>query len=120
MKTSVTSVTTFAAAHRLPDHEGKCRDLHGHTYTLEVSVSGVPEREGPSAGMVMDFSDLRERVTKLALEPLDHKFLNEVVDFVPTVEAIAGWIFTRLESAGLPVVRVRLYEGPNSYAEVSA
>jgi hypothetical protein len=38
---------------------------------------------------------------------------------VPTVEAIAGWIFTRLEAAGLPVVRVRLYEGPNSYAEVT-
>jgi 6-pyruvoyltetrahydropterin/6-carboxytetrahydropterin synthase len=119
MRTSITCVTTFAAAHRLPDHEGKCRNLHGHTYTLEVSVSGVPARKGPSAGMVMDFNDLRERVSKLALEPLDHKLLNEVVDFVPTVEAIAGWVFTRLAGAGLPVVRVRLYEGPNSYAEVT-
>ena len=120
MKTSITCVASFAAAHRLPEHQGKCRDLHGHTYTVEVSVGGVPEREGPSTGMVMDFSDLRERIGKLVIEPLDHKLLNEVVDFVPTVEAIAGWIFTRLRADGLPVVRVRLYEGPNSYAEVTA
>lgn len=120
MRTTITCVMTFAAAHRLPDHEGKCRNLHGHTYTLEVSVTGVPEREGPSAGMVMDFADLRDWVTRHAIEPLDHTLLNEVVDFVPTVEAIAGWVFTKLEASGLPVVRVRLYEGPNSYAEVTA
>lgn len=119
MNTTITCVTTFAAAHRLPDHEGKCRNLHGHTYTLEVSVSGVPEPEGPSAGMVMDFADLRARVARIAVEPLDHTLLNEVVDFVPTVEAIAGWVFAKLAAASLPVVRVRLYEGPNSYAEVT-
>jgi 6-pyruvoyltetrahydropterin/6-carboxytetrahydropterin synthase len=120
MRTTITCVMTFAAAHFLPDHQGKCKNLHGHTYTLEVSVSGVPGRNGPSAGMVMDFADLREKVANIVIAPLDHTVLNEAVDFVPTVEAIAGWIFGRLEAAGLPVVRVRLYEGANSYAEVTA
>ena len=62
MKTTITVAITFAAAHRLPDHEGKCCRLHGHTYGLEVTVEGTPQESGPAAGMVMDFAELRERV----------------------------------------------------------
>ena len=46
--------------------------------------------------------------------------LNDLFDFVPTVEAVAAWAFGELRAAGLPVVRVRLAEGPNSYVEVTA
>jgi 6-pyruvoyltetrahydropterin/6-carboxytetrahydropterin synthase len=120
MKTTVTTIASFAAAHHLPDHEGKCRNLHGHTYSMEVTVAGDPQPSGPSRGMVIDFADLRSTVEQAVTSKLDHSLLNEVLDFVPTVEAIAGWAFQQLAKAGLPVVRVRLYEGANSYAEVVA
>lgn len=119
MRTTITVSTTFAAAHRLPDHEGKCCRLHGHTYSLEVTVEGTPQQTGPAHGMVMDFADLRERVAKIVVEPVDHRLLNEVFDFVPTVEAVAAWAFERLRAAELPVVRVRLAESPGTYVEVT-
>ncbi|MCL5735522.1 MAG: 6-carboxytetrahydropterin synthase QueD [Actinobacteria bacterium] len=120
MKTAITISASFAAAHRLPDHEGKCFRLHGHTYGLEVTVEGTPQETGPAAGMIMDFADLRRRVDELIVGQLDHQMLNEVLDFVPTVEAVAAWAFERLREAGVPVVRVRLSEGPNSWVDVSA
>ncbi|MBN1321733.1 MAG: 6-carboxytetrahydropterin synthase QueD [Thermoleophilia bacterium] len=120
MRTTVTVSTTFAAAHRLPDHEGKCQRLHGHTYGLEVTVEGTPQQSGPAAGMVMDFAELRERVAEVIVQPLDHQMLNELFDFVPTTEALAAWAFSRLRDSGLPVTRVRLAEGPNSFVEVTA
>ncbi len=120
MKTTITISTTFAAAHRLPDHEGKCCRLHGHTYGLEVTVEGTPQQAGPATGMVMDFEELRRRVAELVVERLDHQLLNEVFDFVPTSEAVAAWAFERLQEGGLPVVRVRLAESPNSYVDVTA
>lgn len=120
MRTTITVAATFSAAHRLPEHEGKCCRLHGHTYGLEVTVEGTPQDSGPAAGMIMDFADLRERVDRLIVQHLDHQLLNEVLGFVPTVEAVAAWAFERLEDAGLPVVRVRLSEGPNTYVEVTA
>ena len=46
MKTTITVSATFAAAHRLPEHEGKCARLHGHTYGLEVTVEGTPQASG--------------------------------------------------------------------------
>ena len=120
MRTSITVSLTFAAAHRLPDHEGKCQRLHGHTYGLEVTVEGTPQQTGPAAGMVMDFAELRRRVAEVIVQPLDHQMLNELFDFVPTTEAVAAWAFARLCDSGLPVTRVRLAEGPNSFVEVTA
>jgi len=120
MRTTVTVSTNFAAAHRLPDHEGKCQRLHGHTYGLEVTVEGTPQESGPAAGMVMDFAELRERVAEVIVKPLDHQMLNDLFDFVPTTEAVAAWAFSRLSDSGLPVTRVRLAEGPNSFVEVTA
>lgn len=119
MRTTITVSTTFAAAHRLPDHEGKCSRLHGHTYGLEVTVQGTPKESGPAAGMIMDFADLRQRVDELVVESLDHQLLNDLFEYVPTTEAVASWAFARLREAGLPVVRLRLAEGPNSYVEVT-
>ena len=120
MKTTITISLTFAAAHRLPEHEGKCARLHGHTYGLEVTVEGVPQPSGSAKGMVMDFAELRERVGRLVTEPLDHQLLNDLFDRAPTAEAVAAWAFERLCEDDLPVVRVRLAEGPNSYVEVTA
>ena len=120
MKTTITTILLFDAAHSLPDHLGKCRNIHGHTYKAEVSVSGPIGEAGPETGMVMDFSRLEEEVKRLVIEPLDHRYLNEVLDFAPTAERIAAWIFDRLSEADLPVRRIRLWETPDTYAEVEA
>ncbi len=119
MRTTITVRTTFAAAHQLLDHEGKCQRLHGHTYGLEVTVEGTPQSSGPATGMVMDFAELRQRVRESVVQPLDHQLLNDVLGFAPTSEAVAAWAFGRLKDTGLPVVRVRLAEGPDSYVEVT-
>jgi 6-pyruvoyltetrahydropterin/6-carboxytetrahydropterin synthase len=119
MKTTITVAMTFAAAHRLPEHKGKCQRLHGHTYGLEVTVAGTPQQSGPASGMVMDFAELRETVNELVAGRLDHQVLNDLFDFPPTSEAVAAWAFEQLRDAGLPVVKVRLAEGPNSFVEVT-
>lgn len=119
MRTTVTKILTFDAAHSLPDHEGKCRNVHGHTYRLEVTVEGPVRRGGSSDQMVMDFGDLRAELQRLVVEPLDHCYLNDLFDFAPTAEALAAWAMRTLREAGLPAVRVKLWENPTSYAEVT-
>jgi 6-pyruvoyltetrahydropterin/6-carboxytetrahydropterin synthase len=113
MRTSVTRVFTFEAAHRLPWHEGKCRELHGHSYRLEVTVAGPI---GPS-GIVVDFAAIREVVERDVIDAYDHRFLNDLFDN-PTAELIAGEIWKKVEAADLPVSRIRLWETPDSFVEV--
>jgi 6-pyruvoyltetrahydropterin/6-carboxytetrahydropterin synthase len=120
VRTTVTKILSFDAAHSLPDHNGLCRNVHGHTYSIEVTVAGPVLEGGSSDGMVIDFGDLKERIADLVVDCMDHQYLNDLFDFVPTAEALAAWSFDRLSGAGLPVVRVRLWETPTSYAEVSA
>jgi 6-pyruvoyltetrahydropterin/6-carboxytetrahydropterin synthase len=86
---------TFEAAHRLPyvpdDH--KCSRLHGHSYRIEVRVSGPV---GSETGWVVDFADLKEAWKPLH-ETLDHHYLNEVPGLEnPTSENLARWIWERL------------------------
>src|SRR3989304_8866840 len=67
----VTKIFTFDAGHRLSNYEGKCKHLHGHTYTLEITVEGGLDK----TGMVMDFGELK-RIFKEFIEPkFDHKFM---------------------------------------------
>lgn len=84
---------TFDAAHRLERYRGKCEALHGHTYRLAVTLEG--SRDGD--GMVFDFTELKNLVSELVLEKLDHAYLNDVMD-QPTAENIALWIWKKLES----------------------
>lgn len=120
MRTTITKIFRFDAAHSLPQHEGLCRNIHGHGYKAEVTVQGGLQQTGPAQGMVMDFADLGDRVRLLVIDPLDHQYLNDVLDIVPTAEALAAWMLGALLEAGLPVVRVRLWETPTSYADVTA
>jgi 6-pyruvoyltetrahydropterin/6-carboxytetrahydropterin synthase len=73
---TITKRFVFDAAHQLPNHDGKCAHLHGHTYTLEVDAQGpVTEYGSPQEGMVIDFA-LLSNYWKQCLEPLvDHRFL---------------------------------------------
>ena len=82
--TSVTCTFTFEAAHRLPWHSGKCRNLHGHSYRLDVTVAGPLDDNG----VVIDFDRLREIVDHSVIASWDHRDLNEVLDN-PTAELLA-------------------------------
>jgi len=95
----------FEAAHQLPWHPGKCRGLHGHSYVLEVHVSGSLDEHG----MVMDFGEVDTVVDKHVLCVLDHTHLNEVLDN-PTAELVVAWIGERLDTAGLAWSSLRLWE----------
>ena len=119
MKTAITKIYSFEAAHQLVGHAGKCAHLHGHSYKLEVSLSGALIPTGSAEGMVMDFTDLSEVVKKEIIVPWDHTFLNDVVSFRTTVENLAQEIFLRLDTSGLPVVQIRLWETPTGFATVT-
>ena len=87
---------TFDAAHSLPNvPEGhKCGRLHGHTYRVQIHVSGPV---GEHSGWVMDFSDIKTAF-KPILEQLDHYFLNEIEGLEnSTSENVARWIWARLK-----------------------
>jgi 6-pyruvoyltetrahydropterin/6-carboxytetrahydropterin synthase len=123
---TVTKRFRFDAAHKLPFHEGKCRNLHGHTYTLEIEVEGDPvRRKGySSAGMIIDFTTLGSIVKAEILNELDHQYLNEVIewefDTQPTAEELVMVIVRRLqEHMGGWAARlqsVTLYETPDNWA----
>jgi 6-pyruvoyltetrahydropterin/6-carboxytetrahydropterin synthase len=105
MKTSVTRTFTFAAAHQLPWHQGKCRNLHGHTYRLEVAVRGPLNEDG----IVVDFSELASVVRVVILDRYDHQFLNDYFEN-PTAELLAMNFYKELEAQGLAVSRLTLWE----------
>ena len=65
----------FDAAHYLPEYNGKCERLHGHTYKLVVKVEGTPDKEG----MVIDFIRLKNIVKEEVLSKLDHACLNDIL-----------------------------------------
>ena len=83
----LTKIFHFEAAHALNDYDGKCRNIHGHSYELRVTVKGMPLNEpgNPKNGMVIDFHDLKQIVNQEVVEKLDHSFIignNMPKDFV--------------------------------------
>jgi len=107
----VARVFEFQAAHQLPRHPGKCRNLHGHTYRLEVLCEGPVD---PETGMVLDFADVKQAVRRHVLDVLDHSYLNDHIEY-PTAENIAAWIWDRLAVTPLPLAEVRLWETSTCY-----
>lgn len=102
----------FDAAHYLPDYSGKCEQLHGHTYKLEVVVEDKLKEDG----MVLDFNKLKKVVEEAVIERLDHGNMNDFFD-TPTSENIAGWIFSELEKR-LPLHSVKLWEGEGKWVQI--
>lgn len=111
---------TFDAAHHLHCYEGKCKNLHGHTYKVVFGVSGYVDE----IGLVIDFGDLKQIWKDKIEKYLDHRYLNETLPPMnTTAENMVVWIFEQMESSlkEYEEVRtefVRLYETPTSYAEV--
>ncbi|MDR1648279.1 MAG: 6-carboxytetrahydropterin synthase QueD [Zoogloeaceae bacterium] len=144
----ITRRLAFDAGHRIPHHQSQCRNLHGHRYVIEITLSGaVNEAAGESAdGMVMDFSEVKAIAEREIVTPWDHAFLvwrqdtvvtafletlpghkTVVLDKVPTAENLARIAFDTLAPAyaarygkRLRLVRVRLFETPNCWADACA
>ena len=105
----------FSAAHNLRGYKGKCEELHGHNWKVEVVVVS-PFLD--KIGMVMDFKELKSKVYAV-LEKLDHTYLNKIPYFKkinPTSEHMAKYIFTSLKSKLPDLKSVTVWESENSAA----
>lgn len=88
-------ISSFSAAHQLYNFRGKCENLHGHNWKVEVVIRGT---ELDRVGLLMDFGELKS-TTRQLLDELDHRFLNDLPyfrDHNPSSEYIAQFIFDRL------------------------
>lgn len=115
---------TFDAAHHLHCYEGKCKNLHGHTYKVVFGISGFVDE----IGLVIDFGDIK-KIWKEEIEiHLDHRYLNETLPKMnTTAENMVVWIYEKMVESlkdrsnqyeDARVEFVRLYETPTSFAEV--
>jgi 6-pyruvoyltetrahydropterin/6-carboxytetrahydropterin synthase len=126
----------FDSAHFLFGYVGKCKNIHGHRWTVRVTVEGEELiSSGEKRGMLIDFSDLKAAVKALA-DRLDHKLIYETgslkpsmvtalddegfalfeVPFRPTAECFARFFFDELKNGGLSVCRVEVFETPDNCA----
>lgn len=114
---------TFDAAHHLHCYDGKCKNLHGHTYKVVFGISGFLNE----IGLAIDFGDIKD-IWKEEIEIyLDHRYLNETLPKMnTTAENMVVWIYEKMKESldqrqdqydGARVEFVRLYETPTSYAE---
>lgn len=115
----VTKIFTFDSAHNLVNYNGKCENLHGHTYKLEVTVEGKPDNDG----IVIDFIKLKKIVDESIIEKLDHKYLNECFKFNTTCENMVVWMWNELKpllkTSLYHLYKIRLWETPTSYSEIT-
>ena len=144
----ITTRLEFDAGHRIPHHKSQCRNLHGHRYAIEITLSGdiILADNASENGMVMDFSDVKQIARLSVVDVWDHAFLvfkedSEVLNLlntlpnhktvifptVPTAENMAAEAFKILKNQyrdtygnHLTLERVRLYETPNSWADASS
>lgn len=120
--------------HRLPFHNGKCINLHGHSYKMMVELTGTPDVNG----MVLDYYDVKTIISPI-VEELDHSFMvkendtevleflrkinskHVVVPFDSTAENLSLYFLDKITSANLPAnitaVKVKIFETENTYAE---
>jgi 6-pyruvoyltetrahydropterin/6-carboxytetrahydropterin synthase len=94
MKIRITKHFDFETAHALPGYDGKCKNIHGHSYQLYVTVIGTPinDDSNPKNGMVMDFGDLKKIVKNEIVNVFDHAIvLNKNSEHVKLAEKIADY-----------------------------
>jgi 6-pyruvoyltetrahydropterin/6-carboxytetrahydropterin synthase len=127
---TITKEVYFCYGHRLLNHAGKCRHLHGHSVKAAISIR---QETLDANSMVCDFADLRACVEAFVDEHLDHNFLlhkddplvpvlranNErfmVLDEHPTAEVLSKMIYQHLQQIGFDVAQVALWETASAYA----
>lgn len=138
----ITKIFNFEMAHALWKHEGQCKNIHGHSYKLYVTLSGVPINEtgNPEDGMLMDFGKLKKLIKHNIIDEFDHtliinsaspqaqelqnmhnRFDNvKIVDFQPTSENLIihfAKIISKILPANVLLHSLKLYETETSYCE---
>ncbi len=127
----------FDAGHRVPLHDSKCKNPHGHRYRVQVTIEGELITEGPQTGMVKDFGHLKQDMMELIHDRYDHGFIIHsedvamqvlisafdsfkiiVEDFVPTAECLAKKCWDLLKETGRynNLREVAVWETPTSVA----
>lgn len=127
---------SFDSAHFLKNYEGKCSNIHGHRWKVEVEIfSDKLKNDGQLNGMIVDFGDLKKDVKKI-IDYYDHALIIEKntlknktyqcileegfkiinVDFRPTAENFSYFFFKEIEKKGYKVFKVTVYETPNNSA----
>lgn len=126
----VTKQLDFCYGHRLLNYDGKCRHLHGHNGRVEIELASD---RLDARGMVMDFTEVKQRLQDWLDAELDHRMLLNradpmrpileaqkeplfLMEMNPTAEAIARLIFERALAMGFPVTEVRMWESDSSFA----
>lgn len=105
----VTVEQTFAAGHALRNYKGKCENIHGHNFKVQVTIEGEKLDE---TGLLVDFIDVKAAMRAI-IERLDHVFLNDIVPFDvknPSAENIAEYFFEELSRSLKASVPVKLRE----------
>lgn len=110
----------FSSAHQLRGYKGKCENLHGHNYKIEIYARGA---ELNNIGLLIDFVDLK-RAADQVVKYLDHRNINELppfdVELNPSAENLAkfilDWISSRVGDERVQVYKVRCFETPTSVA----
>ncbi|MFR9602823.1 MAG: 6-carboxytetrahydropterin synthase [Rikenellaceae bacterium] len=94
----LTKEFSFEAAHALEGYDGACREIHGHSYRLFVTVKGEPisDLSHPKCGMVMDFGELKKIVNEQIVSKLDHAFVMRRSDMASTIEGSMRGIFSNI------------------------
>lgn len=105
----VTVEQTFAAGHALRNYKGKCENVHGHNFKVQVRIEGERLDE---TGLLVDFIDVKNEMRKV-IDRLDHQFLNEIPPFDvknPSAENIAEYFFEELTAGVRSAVPIRIAE----------
>lgn len=137
----VTKEFNFEMAHALWNYDGACRNIHGHSYKLFVTLAGLAVNDpgDPKFGMVIDFNELKQLIKEPVVDYFDHSLVVyraaegealsqvrqmyekvHVFDFQPTCENLVLFIVDTIRSIlpqGLKLSAVKLYETATSYAE---
>ena len=116
----VTVEQSFAAGHSLREYKGKCENVHGHNYRVQVTVEGTQLNR---IGLLVDFVDLK-RAVRQVIEILDHQFINDLEPFTtlnPSAENLAKYFYDEVNSRivlehNVRIARVKIWETDTSIA----
>ena len=135
----LTKIVHFETAHAIYGYNGPCKNIHGHSYELHVTVSSMEDVTDylPAPGFIIDFKDIKKIVKSIIVDQFDHKMIlsESFIAQNPGIELLENSIIWKVEPtaenmlfyihkilienfpAGICLVRLKLYETKDSYAE---